>query len=41
MKTEVMQMPARGSYLMLSHAPFLSEVGAGWTLLFTMAVVKH
>lgn len=27
--------------LVLSHAPFLSEVGAGWTLLFTVAVVKH
>lgn len=27
--------------LVLSHAPFLSEVSAGWTLLFTVAVVKH
>lgn len=34
-------MTARGSYLVLSHAPFLSEVGARWTLLFTVAVVKH
>lgn len=31
----------RGSYLVLSHAPFLSEVCAGWTLLVTVAVVKH
>lgn len=27
--------------LVLSHAPFLSEVRARWTLLFTVAVVKH
>lgn len=27
--------------LMLSHAPFLSKVCARWTLLFTVAVVKH
>lgn len=27
--------------LVLSHAPFLSEVCARWTLLFTVAVVKH
>lgn len=28
-------------YLVLSHAPFLDEVGAGGALLFTVAVVKH
>lgn len=27
--------------LVLSHAPFLGEVGAGGALLFTVAVVKH
>lgn len=27
--------------LVISHAPFLSEVCTGWTLLFTVAVVKH
>lgn len=27
--------------LVLSHAPFLREVCAWWTLLFTVAVVKH
>lgn len=27
--------------LMLSHAPFLSEVCAGWTFVVTVAVVKH
>lgn len=27
--------------LVLSHAPYLSEVCARWTLLFTVAVVKH
>lgn len=31
----------RRSYLVLSHAPFLSEVCARWALLFTVAVVKH
>lgn len=29
------------SLLMLSHAPFLSEVCARWTLLLAVAVVKH
>lgn len=27
--------------LVLPHAPLLSQVGAGWTLLLTVAVVKH
>lgn len=27
--------------LMLSHAPLLSEVGTGWALLLTVAVVEH
>lgn len=31
----------RESYLVLSHAPLLSEICAGWTLLFTVAVMKH
>lgn len=36
------KLSAQGkSYLVLSHAPFLSEVRARRTLLFTVAVVKH
>lgn len=30
-----------GCYLVLSHAPFLGEVGAGGALLLAVAVVKH
>lgn len=30
-----------GHYLMLTHAPFLNEVGAGWTFVLAVAVVKH
>lgn len=29
------------SYLVIAHTPFLSEVCTRWTLLFTVAVVKH
>lgn len=28
-------------YLVISHAPFLGEVGAGGALLVTVAIVKH
>lgn len=31
----------RKGYLVLSHAPLLSEEGAGGALLFTVAVVEH
>lgn len=31
----------RKCYLVLSHAPLLSEEGTGGALLFTVAVVEH
>lgn len=39
---DVLQMTRDvAALLVLSHAPFLSEVRAGWTFLFAVAVVKH
>lgn len=38
-KTGIFQ--GRKGYLVLSHAPLLSEEGAGGALLFTVAVVEH